>query len=110
MIEYTLRSDLFAHLCRLDLRYFQRNRVGDLMSRAMSDLGAVRMVLGPGIMYTASTVATFVGTIALMARISPRLLLLSLLPLLLVSVLVRHFGRRIHDRFEQIDRWLREPF
>ena len=101
-VEYELRSDVFAHLTRLDARYYHRHRVGDLMSRAMSDLGAVRMVLGPGIMYTASTVATFVGTIALMARISPRLLLLSLLPLLLVSVLVRHFGRRIHDRFEAV--------
>ena len=46
-------------------------RTGDLMSRATSDLSAVRMVLGPGIMYTASTLATFVGTIALMVTISP---------------------------------------
>lgn len=101
-VEYELRSDVFRHLTRLDARYFQRHRVGDLMSRAMNDLQAVRMVLGPGIMYTASTVATFVGTVALMARISPRLLVLALLPLLLVSVLVRHFGRRIHDRFEAV--------
>jgi ATP-binding cassette subfamily B protein len=101
-VEYELRSDLFAHVTLLDARYYQRHRVGDLMSRAMSDLSAVRMVLGPGIMYTASTLATFVGTIALMARISPRLLLLSLVPLALVSVLVRYFGRRIHDRFEAV--------
>jgi ATP-binding cassette, subfamily B, multidrug efflux pump len=101
-VEFELRSDVFAHLLRLEARYYQEHRVGDLMSRAMSDLQAVRMVLGPGIMYTASTLATFVGTIALMARISPRLLLLSLLPLLLVSVLVRYFGRRIHDRFEAV--------
>jgi ATP-binding cassette subfamily B protein len=101
-VEYELRAGVFAHLLRLDARYYQRHRVGDLMSRAMSDLSAVRMVLGPGIMYTASTVATFVGTIALMARISPRLLVLALLPLLLVSVLVRYFGRRIHDRFEAV--------
>lgn len=101
-VEYELRSDLFAHLARLDARYYQRNRVGDLMSRSMSDLSAVRMVLGPGIMYTATTVATFAGTVALMARISPRLLVLSLLPLLLVSLLVRYFGRRIHDRFEAV--------
>jgi ATP-binding cassette subfamily B protein len=101
-VEYELRSDLFAHLTLLDARYYQRHRVGDLMSRAMSDLSAVRMVLGPGIMYTASTLATFVGTVALMARISPRLLLLSLVPLALVSVLVRYFGRRIHDRFEAV--------
>ena len=101
-VEYELRSDVFSHLTRLDARYYQRHRVGDLMSRAMSDLQAVRMVLGPGIMYTASTVATFIGTIALMVRISPRLTLLSLLPLLLVSVVVRYFGRRIHDRFEAV--------
>ncbi len=44
------------------------------MSRATNDMTAVRMVLGPGIMYTANTVATSVGTLALMARISPRLL------------------------------------
>jgi len=101
-VEYSLRSDLFAHLTRLDARYYQRNRIGDLMSRSMSDLSAVRMVLGPGIMYTATTVATFVGTVALMVRISPRLLVISLLPLVLVSLLVRYFGRRIHDRFEGV--------
>lgn len=101
-VEFAMRSDLFAHLTRLDARYYQRNRVGDLMSRAVSDMSAVRMVLGPGIMYTATTVATFVGTVALMWRISPRLLLLSLLPLVLVSIAVRHFGRRIHDRFESV--------
>jgi ATP-binding cassette, subfamily B, multidrug efflux pump len=101
-VEYALRSDLFAHLTRLEARYFQRNRVGDLMSRAMSDLSAVRMVLGPGIMYTATTVATFVGTVALMVRISPHLLLISLLPLVLVSLAMRYFGRRIHDRFESV--------
>jgi ATP-binding cassette subfamily B protein len=101
-IEYELRDDLFAHLTRLSVAYYHRHRVGDIMSRATNDLSAVRMVLGPGIMYTANTAATFVFAVALMARISPPLLLLSLLPLLAVSVLVRHFGRRIHDRFERV--------
>jgi ABC-type multidrug transport system fused ATPase/permease subunit len=80
-IEYELRGDLFSHFTRLPARYYHSMRTGDLMSRATSDLSAVRMVLGPGIMYTASTVATFVGTIALMATISPWLLALSLVPL-----------------------------
>ena len=101
-IEYELRGDVFAHLTRLSARYFQTHRIGDLMSRASNDLSAVRMVLGPGIMYTANTVATCVATIALMLRISPRLLGLALVPLLFVSVLVRYFGRRIHDRFEAV--------
>jgi ATP-binding cassette subfamily B protein len=101
-IEYELRGDLFRHLTRLSARYYHSMRTGDLMSRATSDLSAVRMVLGPGIMYTASTLATFVGTIALMVAISPWLLALSLVPLLFVTVLVRYFGRRIHERFEAV--------
>jgi ATP-binding cassette subfamily B protein len=107
-IEYELRGDLFAHLTRLPARYYHSMRTGDLMSRATSDLSAVRMVLGPGIMYTASTLATFVGTIALMVTISPRLLALSLVPLLFVTVLVRYFGRRIHERFEAVQAQLSE--
>jgi ATP-binding cassette subfamily B protein len=107
-IEYELRGDLFAHLTLLSPRYFQSHRIGDIMSRATNDMSAVRNVLGPGIMYTANTVATFVGTVVLMMRISPRLLGLALVPLVLVSILVRHFGRRIHDRFEQVQAQLSE--
>ncbi|MFI5183782.1 MAG: ABC transporter ATP-binding protein [Vicinamibacteria bacterium] len=105
-IEYELRNDVFHHLTLLAPRYYQTNRVGDIMSRATNDMSAVRMVLGPGIMYTANTGATAAGTIVLMATISPRLLGLALLPLLLVSILVRHFGRKIHDRFESVQEQL----
>jgi ATP-binding cassette subfamily B protein len=101
-IEYELRNDVFAHLTRLPARYYQNHRIGDIMSRATNDLSAVRMVLGPGIMYTANTAATFAGTIALMLTISPRLLGLALVPLVFVSWAVRHFGSKIHDRFEEV--------
>lgn len=101
-IEYELRNDLFLHLTRLTPRYYQQSRIGDIMSRATNDMSAVRMVLGPGIMYTANTVATSLATVALMLRISPPLTGLALLPLALVSVLVQHFGRGIHDRFEAV--------
>jgi ATP-binding cassette, subfamily B, multidrug efflux pump len=77
-----------------------------VMSRATADMSAVRMVLGPGIMYTASTSATFVGTVIFMATISPLLLGLALVPLVLVSFLVRHYGRQIHDRFESVQEQL----
>jgi ATP-binding cassette subfamily B protein len=105
-IEYELRNDLFAHLTRLSPRYYQGQRIGDLMSRASNDLSAVRMVLGPGIMYTANTGATFVATIAIMFMISPLLLGLALVPLVFVSVIVRYLGRRIHDRFEAVQEQL----
>jgi ATP-binding cassette subfamily B multidrug efflux pump len=101
-IEYRLRNDIFAHFTRLSARYYQSQRVGEIMSRATNDMSAVRMVLGPGIMYTANTIATSIGTIVLMVRISGSLTAIALVPLLLVSALVRHFGRRIHDRFEQV--------
>ncbi|MGE0394995.1 MAG: ABC transporter transmembrane domain-containing protein, partial [Vicinamibacterales bacterium] len=101
-LEYDLRNDFFAHLQRLSLGYYQANRTGDLMSRATSDLSAVRMMIGPAVMYTATTVLTFVVAIVLMLRINVSLTLWSLLPLPLVSVAVRYFGSQIHTRFERI--------
>jgi ATP-binding cassette subfamily B protein len=107
-VEYELRNRVLEHLVRLPPAYYQRSRIGELMSRASNDMSAVRMVLGPGIMYTASTLASFVGAVALMLAISARLTLLALVPLALVSVLVRHYGRQIHDRFEAVSAQLAE--
>jgi ATP-binding cassette subfamily B multidrug efflux pump len=100
--EYDLRNELFAHLQRLDLGYFQRNRTGDLMSRATNDLNAVRMMIGPAVMHSATTVLTFIVAIALMLSIDARLTLIALIPLPLVSLFVRYFGAAIHHRFEKI--------
>jgi ATP-binding cassette subfamily B multidrug efflux pump len=107
-MEYDLRNDVFRHLTLLAPRYYQENRIGEVMSRATNDMSAVRMVLGPGIMYTASTVATFAGAVTLMIAISPRLTLLALVPLVLVSWLVRHYGRQVHDRYEEVQAQLAE--
>jgi ATP-binding cassette subfamily B protein len=107
-MEYELRNDVFRHLTLLAPRYYQQNRIGEVMSRATNDMAAVRMVLGPGIMYTASTAATSAGAIALMLAISPRLTLLAVVPLVLVSWLVRHFGRQVHDRYEEVQAQLAE--
>lgn len=107
-IEYDLRNDFFAHLQRLDLAYFQRHRTGDLMSRATNDLSAVRMMIGPAIMYSATTALTFVVAIALMVSIDPQLTLFALVPLPLVSVSVAYSGAAIHRRFERIQEQLSE--
>jgi ATP-binding cassette subfamily B protein len=95
-------------MTRLSPRYYQEHRIGELMSRASNDMAAVRSVLGPGIMYTANTLATFAGAVTLMLLISPRLTGLALLPLALVSILVRHYGRQVHDRFEAVQAQLAE--
>src|SRR5579884_3927452 len=100
-IEYSLRNDLFQHLERLPMVFYHRNKTGDLMSRATNDLSNVRMLVGPGIMYTANTVLTAVFTIALMLKIDWRLTLFALLPLPLVSYTVHHFGKKIHDLTEE---------
>src|SRR5579883_1887478 len=62
-VEYDLRNSLYRNLTRLSLRYFQRVRTGDIMSRATNDLSAVRMLLGPGIMYSARTIVIMMGAI-----------------------------------------------
>ena len=101
-IEYDLRNDFFSHLQSLPLAYFQRHRTGDLMSRATNDLNAVRMMVGPAIMYSCTTSIVFVVGVLLMLSISPQLTLLGLLPLPFVSLVVRGFGRAIYRRSEQI--------
>jgi ATP-binding cassette subfamily B multidrug efflux pump len=101
-IEYDIRNDLFAHLVSLSTDFYARQRTGDIMARATNDLNAVRMMLGPGIMYWAETSLTFVLAISVMAFKDWRLMLLAVLPAPLVSVAVTLFGRAIHERFEAI--------
>ena len=72
-MEYDLRNDFFAHLQRLPLGYYNEHRTGDLMSRATSDLSAVRMMIGPAIMYATSTVALFLVALAVMLSINAKL-------------------------------------
>jgi ATP-binding cassette, subfamily B, multidrug efflux pump len=101
-IEYDMRNDFYAHLEKLPLAYFQTHRTGDLMSRATNDLNAVRMMIGPSVMYSANTLLVFVVALAIMVSIDARLTLLSLIPLPFVSISVKFFGSAIHRRFEQI--------
>src|SRR2546422_322572 len=101
-IEFDLRNDLFQHLEGLSYSYYQRTRTGDIMARATNDLNAVRMLLGPAIMYSANTIVFTAGALAFMLAISPRLTLYAFLPLPIVSIVVHYFGKRIHERFERI--------
>ncbi len=105
-IEYDLRDSLLAHLLTLDPEFYVRNRTGELMSRATNDLSSVRMVLGPGLMYSANTMVTMILAIVLMARLSPALTLWVLAPVPVVAVVVRYFGRQIHALYEKIQAML----
>jgi ATP-binding cassette, subfamily B, multidrug efflux pump len=101
-IEYDMRNDFFAHLETLPLAYFQTHRTGDLMSRATNDLNAVRMMIGPSIMYSANTMLTLVVALFVMIGIDARLTLFALIPMPFVSISVKVFGSAIHKRFELI--------
>ena len=101
-LEFDQRNDLFQHLQRLPAAYFQRQRTGEIMSRATNDLSAVRMMLGPGIMYLVNTVVVALVSIGFMLAISPRVTAYALIPLPLVSLCVWYFGERIEVRFEAI--------
>ena len=101
-IEFDLRNDLFEHLEGLSYSYYQRTRTGDVMARATNDLNAVRMLLGPAIMYSANTLVFTAAALAFMFRISPKLTMYAFLPLPVASIVIQYFGRQIHERFEKI--------
>src|ERR1700758_2189956 len=94
-VEFDLRNDLFARLESLSYSYYQRHRTGDIMARATNDLNAVRMLLGPAIMYSANTAVLMIGGLIYMMSISPKLTLFSFAPLPIASVVVQYFGRQI---------------
>jgi ATP-binding cassette subfamily B protein len=101
-IEFDIRNDLFRHLEKQDTGFYQRYRTGDVMARMTNDLNAVRMLLGPALMYSANTIFFTVFALFFLLRLSPYLTLVALAPMPLASIVVQYLGHRIHDRFERI--------
>jgi len=101
-IEYDLRNDLFTHLETLDAAYFAHTRTGDIMARLTNDLSAVRMAVGPAVMYLANTITGGLFALYFMLRIDVKLTLLALLPLIVLPMLTIRMGKAIHDRFEAV--------
>lgn len=101
-VENDLRDAFFDHLLRLDAAFYDRNRTGDLMSRATNDTQAVRMAVGPGVMYFVNTIVMTVFALTIMVGYSTRLTLIALIPLAFLPPVMLYFGRAIHERFERI--------
>jgi len=101
-IEYDLRNALYAALEALDPSYYARTRTGDLMARLTNDLSAVRMAVGPAIMYLMNTIAGGAFALYFMLRIDARLTAIAVLPMLLLPVIGLWMGKRIHERFEAV--------
>jgi len=104
-IEYDLRNDFYAHLQKLPFEFYQTHRTGDLMARATNDLSAVRMIVGPALMYSMNTVFAMALLVPLMMAISWRLTLLAFLSMPLVATATHYFSKRIHDRFEKVQEY-----
>src|SRR5438067_4542214 len=101
-VEYDLRNDFYARLVDQPLSFFHEHRIGDLMARATNDLGAIRQLAGPMIMYTLQTVFVVVLVLPLMIILNWWLTLLLFLTMPLVSLTVKFFGQQVHTRFEKI--------
>ena len=92
-IEYDLRNDLFSKLVTLDAEFYGRMRTGDILARATNDMNAVRMMLGPGVMYWFETSLTLVLSVTVMSMVDWRLTLVALIPAPLVTIAVLGFGQ-----------------
>jgi ATP-binding cassette subfamily B protein len=101
-IEYEMRNDFYGHLQRLPVGYYQEQRTGDLMSRATNDLASVRMLIGPAVMHSASSLLIVVGAFVMMLRIDHQLAFISLMAVPVIAGLVQFFGARIHTRFKAV--------
>src|ERR1700722_5893428 len=101
-IEFDLRNDIFSNLERQAPSYYHTHRPGHIMARTPNDLNAVRMLLGPAIMYSANTIVFTAAALPFMYRISPKLTFFAFVPLPMASILVQYFGARIHRRFERV--------
>jgi ATP-binding cassette subfamily B protein len=101
-IEYDMRNDFYAHLQKLPLKFYQEQRTGDLMSRATNDLASVRMLIGPAVMHSASSLLVVIGAFVMMMRIDRQMALISLISVPVVAGLVKTFGQRIHVRFKSV--------
>src|SRR3990172_5003441 len=101
-IEYDLRRDFWEHIQRLPLRYFQNNSTGNIMAHATNDVNAVRMFLGPAVMYSTDTLTRLLIVLTIMIILNVKLTILTLLPLPILSLVVYKLGKKIHKRFTLI--------
>jgi len=101
-IEYDLKNLIYKHYQELSLAFYRRHSTGDLMNRATEDVSRVRMYLGPGIMYTANTLAVFVLTVGMMLTVNVRLTVFSVLPLPVLVLIIYYVNSIINFRSEKI--------
>ena len=101
-VEYDVRNALYREIQLMSPEFYDRYPLGDVMARTTNDLGNVRMVAGPALMYLVDTIVRAALVIPMMAHISPVLTGIALLPLISLPLVMTLVGRIIHRRSEAI--------
>jgi len=101
-IEFDIRQDFWSHLLKLSHRYFQNTSTGNIMAHATNDISAVRMYVGPAVMYSIDTSIKFIVVIIIMLSLSPILTVYTLIPLPILSYFVYKLSKKIHKKFTLI--------
>ena len=105
-MEYDLRNDIFAHYSNLDISFFKKNTVGDILSRITEDVSKVRMAIGPAILYCINLLTLFIFAIFSMLHINRELTFYTLLPLPILSISIYYVSKLINKKSEEIQKQL----
>ena len=107
-VEYDMRNRFFRHLTQLEPAFFDSNKTGDLISRMTSDLEQIRMIFGPGVMYTFNVFFLVILALINMTDVDLSLTLLSIIPLLLLVFLIRQIGSKYYEKSRLVQEELAE--
>ncbi|MDR2553396.1 MAG: ABC transporter ATP-binding protein/permease [Treponema sp.] len=100
-IETELRDDLFSHLLSLSYDFYQKNKIGDLMARAVNDIGAVRNSLGWGVVTLVDGTVMAASILVIIFIQDPRTAAFCVLPLPPITAVMLFFGRMMGRRFHR---------
>lgn len=101
-IEYELRNDMFEHLSKLSMRYYNENKTGDLMAHFTSDLNAIRMSIGPAVITSFDAVIlTIMVIIKMIFYVNLKLTLMACIPMIFIAIGGVKYGKSIEKRFTQ---------
>ncbi len=101
-IEKSLRQDFYNHLLKLSQNFFNKSKTGDLMAYATNDLNAVRMLFGIGLIAAMDIVLMTVASFSFMVSINWKLTMLAIIPMPILSLTIRYFGKKMHKRFAEV--------
>ncbi|HKD65522.1 MAG TPA: ABC transporter ATP-binding protein [Candidatus Binataceae bacterium] len=107
-IEYEMRKDLFERLMHLGGDFYERLRTGDLMSRMINDLSAVRMMLGMGVLSISDTPLRYVLALSFMLSMNTRLTLATLVPYVVLFTAMKRMTRSLMERSLRVQEGLAE--